>query len=387
MADGDALLVFGSNSHTSWVVNPDSGKIITALVDEKGGSIGEKHEIRWHSTAQHPNRVYYVKGMQFWMIDDVTRQEQTRKLIRDFSSLFPNATKIYNDVEGDSSNDSDHWAWMAAHYGVSDKGSKTFVVDAFIHYQVSTDQVHSLTPGDLAGTNLDIESKRTSFGYRPKMVEVSPLGTGIVIHMGRKWDDASYGGKGKDYVGTWFDGPHLWPLDFDHKRQAPVKISADETHSGWSFDQQGREMFISQNNRTDKLDAIAVTGKDSGYEHRLEVASHKYFGWKMGFHYGKMPPSIPGWLFMSSYSKFPDLWAGNQLMMIQLAPESKRPVIWRIAPAYNAYNGQYRDEAPAAVNFSGDRIYFSSNWGGMLGHREVFRIRLPKNWQNQFESP
>ncbi|WDD99466.1 putative Ig domain-containing protein [Thalassomonas actiniarum] len=380
---GDALLVFGTDSYSSWVVNPDSGDIIAALVDDKGKPIGEKHELRWHGSAKHPNRVYYIKGMQFWMIDDVTRQEQTRKLIRDFSSLFPNAVKIYNDVEGDSSNDSDHWAWMAVHYGVNYIGHKSFLVDGFIHYQVSTDTVHTLTPGDLAGTNLALESKSASFRHRPNMVEVSPLGTGIVIHTGRMWDDTAYGGSKKDFIGTWFDGPHLWPLDFDHSKKAPVKISVTETHSGWSFNDSGQEVFVSQNNRTDKLDAVVVDGENSGFDNRLEVASHKDFGWNMGFHYGKMPPSKPGWLFMSSYSKQSDLWAGNQLMMIQLVPESERPVIWRIAPTYTLYNGNYRDEVPAAVNFSGDRIYFSSNWGGMLDHREVFQIKLPSDWHNR----
>ena len=197
----------------------------------------------------------------------------------------------------------------------------------------------------------------------------------------------AYGGGKKNYIGTWFDGPHLWPLDFDYNRTAPIKISISETHSGWAFDQNGREMFISQNNRTDKLDAIAINGAASGYDNRLEVASHKGFGWEMSFHYGKMPVSTPGWLFMSSYAKANNLWAGNQLMMIRLAPESEDPVMWRIAPAYNDYNGDYRDEAPAAINFGGDRIYFSSNWGGMLDHREVFQIKLPANWQSHFVSP
>ena len=384
---GDSILVFGANSTSSWVVNPASGQVTVKLVDDKGAGIGEVNEIRWHGVKDHPKRIYYVKGMQLWMIDDVSRQQETRKLIKDFSSFFPNSSKIYNDVEGDSSNDSDHWAWMAVHYGESDSGSKTFLVDAIVHYQISTDQVHSLTPADLAGSNLDLEKNRTSFRYRANMVEISPLGSGVVIHMGRMWDDSAYNGTKKLYIGSWFDGPHLWPVDFDYEKSAPVKISVDATHSGWSFDNNGQEVFISQNNRTDKLDSIIITGDGAGYDNRLEVASHKDFGWAMGFHYGKLPPTKSGWLFMSTYSKVNDLWASNQLMMIQLAPESQTPVIWRIAPAYNIYNGDYRDEAPAAVNFSGNRIYFSSNWGGMLDHREVFLINLPEDWHLSLRSP
>jgi len=382
---GDYLIIFGSNSSSSWVVNRNTGKVISDLKNENNKQIGENHEIRWHGTKEHPNRVYYVEGMQFWMIDDITNQEKTRKLIKDFSQEFPQSNKIYNDVEGDSSNNSDHWAWMAVHYGVNDRDIKTYLVDAFVHYQVSTNKTHSLLPADLTGSNLDIEKDRAFFSYRPNMVEISPLGTGVVIHMGRKWDDIAYSGKGKQYINTWFDGPHLWPIDFDFNHKAPIKISIDETHSGWSFNAEGSELFISQNNRTDKLDAIAVSGDKQGYSNRIEVASHADFGWAMGFHYGKMSKNKPNWLFMSTYAKGDRLWASNQLMMIEIKPEDSTPKIWRIAPAYNSYQGKYRDEAPAAINMLGDRIYFSSNWGGRLDHREVFYITLPKKWDEALD--
>ena len=174
----DYVIVFGANSA--------SGQQIEKLVDAAGVSIGEVNEVRWHGISDHPNRIYYIKGMQFWMIDDVARQEDTRTLIKDFSALFPDSTKIYNDVEGDSSNDSDHWAWMAVHYGVTESCSETLLDDAFVHYQITTDQVHRLTPADLSGSNLDLEKKRSSFRYWPKMVEMSPLGGGIVLHTSRK---------------------------------------------------------------------------------------------------------------------------------------------------------------------------------------------------------
>lgn len=388
---GDSLLVFAGNSTSSKVLDRTTSEVIANLSHQDGSNIGEAHEVRWDTSGYHPYRIYYIKGMQFWKIEDIRDMDNTRVMIRDFSELFPNATKIYNDVEGDSSNDSDHWAWMAVHYGQSANGSSTYLVDAFIHYQVSTDVVHSMTPSDLAGTNLDIEATKAqgmevpTFTYRPNMVEMSPLGTGIVIHMGYKWDDVSYGGTGVDYIGTWFDGPHLWPVDFDHSNQAPVKISVGETHSGWSFDEAGREMFISQNNRTDKLDAIYIDGENAGYDNRIEVASHADFGWAMGFHYGKMPESRPGWLFMNSYSKDDDLWAGNQFMMIQIKPEEENPVIWRISPAYNTYDGEYRDEAPAAINLEGNRIYWSSNWGNSGDKRSVYMIELPDDWDTQVQ--
>ncbi|WDD98268.1 hypothetical protein [Thalassomonas actiniarum] len=382
---GDYVLVFGHNSISSRVVNRKTGELVTVLKDENGGTIGENQEVRWDNSGRHPRRIYYVNGMKFWMIDDITKPASSRVLIKDFSDLFPNSTKIYNDVEGDSSNDSDHWAWMAVHYGENDFGSASFLVDAFIHYQISTDTVHSLKPADLAGTNLDREKNRASFTLRPNMVEMSPLGTGLVIHSSHKHNDAEQ--IRVHYINTWFDGPHVWPLDFDFNRQAPVKISCCASHSGWAFDNQQNEIFISQNNRTDKLDAVKISGDNSGYDQRLMVASHGDFGWNMGFHYGKMPLSKPGWLFYNSYSQDNALWGANQFMMIQLKAETEQPVIWRISPAYNHYDGEYRDEAPAAINLSGNRIYWSSNWGGMLDHREVFMMELPDNWDQALLEP
>ena len=382
---GDYVLVFGGNSVSSRVINRKTGELVAVLEDGSGATIGENQEVRWDNSGRHPNRVYYVKGMKFWMIDDVTKQTESRVMVKDFTELFPNSTRIYNDVEGDSSNDSDHWAWMAVHYGLNDFGKSVQLVDAFIHYQVSTDTVHTLTPADLAGSPLDREKDRESFTFRPNMVEVSPQGTGLVIHSNRKYNDTEQ--IRVHYIGTWFDGPHLWPLDFDYNRQTPVKISCCASHSGWAFDRQGIEAFISQNNRTDRLDAVRISGENSGYEHRLEVASHEDFGWTMGFHYGKMPPGKPGWLFYNSYSRDDSLWGANQFMMIQLKAETEGPVIWRISPAYNHYDGEYRDEAPAAINLIGNRIYWASNWGGMLDHREVFMMELPDDWDRALLQP
>lgn len=386
---GDLILTFGANSTSSKVIDRKSGELISQLTDNKGKTIGEYHEIRWDTSGNFPYRVYFIQGMSFWKIEDVRNPNSNLVLIRDFSSEFPNSSKIYNDVEGDSSNDSDHWAWMAVHYGEQSNGSSTYLVDAFIHYQVSTDTLHSMVPSDLANSNLAIEAENAAnapvpiFNSRPNMIEMSPLGTGVVIHTRRAWDDSAYGGNGKDYIGTWFDGAHLWPVDFDFNRQTPVKISISETHSGWAFDDTGKEIFISQNNRTDRLDAIYINGDSSGYDNRIEVASHADLGWNNNFHYGKMPQHRPGWLFMSSYSTRNDEWAENQFMMIQTKPEEENPIIWRISPSYNAYDGDYRDEAPAAINLQGNRIYWSSNWGDTTQKRSVYVIELPDDWDTK----
>lgn len=374
-SDGTLFIAHGANSTTSWILERKTGTIIAELRNDLGKSIGENNEIRWDISGNHPYRVYFRDGMAFYMIDDVRNQEATKEIIKDFSSDVPNATKIYNDVEGDSSNDNDHWAWMAAHYD-----GATYVVDAFIHYQISTNTTHLFKPSDLAGTNLDHRKDQATFP-RPNMVEISPTGSGVVLHYGRAWGDATYGSRPED-IGSWFDGPHLWPLDFKHGTKAPVKISIDESHSGWSFGENDEELFISQNNRTDWLDAISTI---SGYDSRAEVANHKDFGWSCGFHYGKMPKNKKGWIFINTYSNVNNAthttdWGADQLLMIEIKSESDSPLIWRIGHNYNKYDGDYRDEAPAAVNLAGNRIYVSNNWGGQLDHREVFLFELPDNW-------
>ena len=72
--------------------------------------------------------------------------------------------------------------------------------------------------------------------------------------------------------------------------------------------------------------------------------------------------------------------------MIQLKSKNEDPVVWRIAPNYNQYLGNYRDEAPAAVNHLGNRIYLTSNWGGK-STREVYVIALPNDWDSTLQLP
>jgi len=377
-SDGTYFLAFGSNSASSWVIERTTGNIIAELRSNSTSQIGENHEVRWDTTGLHPNRVYFRDGMKFFMIDDVTDQDNTRSVIKDFSSLIPGASKLYNDVEGDSSNDNDHWAWMASHYN-----GTTYVVDAFVHYQISTDTVDIMTTSDMVGTDLDHYVGGSTFP-RPNMVEISPLGTGVILHYGRAWGTPSYGSRSSD-IGTWFDGAHLWPLDFNVSNKTPVKISISETHSGWSFDNDGNEYFVSQNNRTDRLDAIKLDGANAGYDNRIEVASHSDFGWSNGFHYGKMPESKKDWIFINTYTASNNSeWGANQLIMMQMKSESNNPIIWRIGSNYNSFDGDYRDEAPAAINLLGNRIYVSIDWGGMLANNEVFVFELPDNWQDNF---
>jgi hypothetical protein len=149
--------------------------------------------------ADHPYRLYYVDGTQFWQIEDVRSQDPSGKtLIKDFGSVIDwgsqaTATRqIYTAQEGNGSHDSDHWAWMAAYYAAG-----TFAVRAFVHYQVSTDSTDTLYPADLAEfARAPVgESARATFSGRPNMVEMTPDGTGVLIH-----SDRAYAGHFDSYI-------------------------------------------------------------------------------------------------------------------------------------------------------------------------------------------
>jgi len=375
--NGDLFLSFGDNSASSWVSNRTSGTVLAQLVHTNGATIGENHEVRFDLSGNYPYTAYYRYGTGFYKIPDV--RTPVPELVRDFAATSPSSTLIYNDVEGDSSNNSGHWAWMAAHYNGS-----TYVVDKYIHYNMYTDTVHTLVPDDLAGTNLAGEVGRTTFTYRPNMVEMSPDGTKFIMHHGRKWDDSAYGGNGIAWIGTWYDGAHAWPVDFDYATTTPVKISVGETHSGWAYRLDGKLCFVSQNNRTDMLDAIAADGTGPTYAAPLIIGSHAEQGWVNGFHYGKMPPSRPGWALLGTYSNidspaYDTGYAVDGIFMMQMIAGAGQVVI-PIGSTNNRYAGSYRDEGPVAVNMHGNRLYISSNWGGTLGHSEVFVYELPDNW-------
>ncbi len=376
-SSGQYVLIFGSDSHSSWVLDRNSGKVLRELRDARDQRIGEEHEVRWDYSGKHPHRVYFRVGLAFFMIDDVSRNSDAT-LIKDFQPLFKRADRVYNDVEGDSSNDSDHWAFMASYY---DRGQ--YRVEGFVHYHVSSGQTHVLRPADLADTPL-AHYRNEHYFERPNMVEVSPLATGVVLHYGRSYPEERYHERPRD-VGTWFDGPHLWPLDFNVKKSTPIKIADDETHSGWVFDNAGVEYFVSQNSRTDWFDAVALSGSRKGIANKREFARHADFGWSNGFHFGKMPPATPGWALVSTYSHENDKnhhrdWGADQLVMVKLDSLAVRPSIWRLGASNNRYAGDYRDEAPAAINLFGNRVYLASNWFGKLGHREVFVYELPDQW-------
>lgn len=66
--------------------------------------------------------------------------------------------------------------------------------------------------------------------------------------------------------------------------------------------------------------------------------------------------------------------------MLEVVPECETPRVWRVSPSYNAYQGDYRDEAAAALGFDGMSVWWSASWGQLDGHGEVYSVPLPVDW-------
>ncbi|MBU1076608.1 MAG: T9SS type A sorting domain-containing protein [Spirochaetes bacterium] len=321
----------------------------------------ESAEIRWDNTGNHPNRFYFVNDTKFYQYDLLT---DTAQLIHDFKNDFPTASKIQNDVEGDSSTNSRYWAWMVK--GPYD-GSH-FPTLAVITYDKETDQILGVM--DLA----KYQANGGSYGYlpTPNMVEISPSGKKVVLLTGRCWGDAGYGSRYLD-IGTSFDGPHAWDLDFTD----PVKVSIDETHSGWAWDYNGNEMFVSQNNRQDWIEARNIqTGEIK------QILYHGDLGWNNGMHFARMPSNVKGWVLMSTYNSGANSdWGDNQLIMLEIKDHTENPRVWRLGHMHNNYD-EYYAEGFAAMSQFGDKLWWGAKWPGQ-NNIEAYEMVLPPNWQEE----
>jgi hypothetical protein len=178
-----------------------------------------------------------------------------------------------------------------------------------------------------------------------------------------------YGNRPKD-IGTVFDGPHAWNLDFTR----PVKVSVDETHSGWAWSFEGRELFVSQNNREDWIEA-----RDPENGAVMRCLYQGDFGWGNGWHFARMPAATPGWVLMSTYREGENTdWGDNQLLMLEMKDQAAHPRVWRLGPTHNQYDSYYT-EAFAAMSQKGDRLWWGAKWPGQT-NIETYEMRLPAQW-------
>lgn len=410
---GEFVLVHGDNSTSAWVYRTSDHKMMTVLklqpaAKDKAGmrSLGEVNELRWDYSGAHPYRLYFVgrglpasqavkgetPGMSFYYtdIDPLTGQQSTPVLIRDFSADFANHSgaglAIMNDVEGDSSNDSRYWAWQVMDTAVS---SGPYLPVAIFSYDARSNTVMGSLQRACTGAKVPctaINTPATALPYitRPNMVEFSPNGTRVIVD----WTRAYTGSNDAD-IGLLSDGPKAFLPAFTD----PIRIGADATHSGWAWGPKGEEMFVSQNNRNDWIEAVDIATAAtancqviSGNSYGCGVKIYPYAAldggsWSLGLHFGKVyDKTKKGWTYLNTYDTASSSWGKNQNLLVEInAHASRASRLVRLGASYNAYR-DYRSEGSGALDFAGNNIWATANWGFTDGRGDVFSVALPAGW-------
>jgi len=331
---------------------------IYKIATEVNGQEGS--EFRWDYSGSRHNRMYYRDGCQFRAYDIDTGNTT---LIHDFKTEFPQCSRIINDVEGDSSADSHYWAWIVQ--GAYD--GQTFPTLAIITY----DKAKNTILGTLDHAKYLAMGGTADTLPKPNMVDISPLGTKVVCLWGR---------TDKNDV---FDGPHAYDFDFSD----PIKVCNDETHSGWAFDRTGNEVYVCQVNNYNwpnaDADTIAYTDIQTGQTRA--IIYHEDIGWDVGgFHFGRFyNPAIKGWVYLTTYSR-PDSqsWMRNQAVMLEIAPYTEHPRVWRIADTHNNYpnTSGYEREAFSPISADGTTLWWASDWPNGDGTVDTYKVKLPDRW-------
>jgi hypothetical protein len=404
---GEYVLVHGDNSTSAWIYRASDNKMMTILrfTPSQGSAsraLGELNELRWDYTGANPYRLYFVGrsiggtgpsgenvGMSFYYtdFDPSTGTQKAPVLIHDFSHEFPNlaGSEIMNDVEGDSSNDSRYWAWQVMN---------TSLGTGYLPYAIFTyDRVNNQVLGSIrqncSGSLVPcvtVSTPATAQPYltRPNMVEMSPKGTRVVVDWGR-----AYSGNNQADIGAVSDGPKAFLPNFSD----PIRIGADATHSGWAWGANGEEMFVSQNNRNDYIEAVNILNattanckliSDNSYTCGTKIVPYEVLdsgSWTLGMHFGKVyDPSKKGWVYMNTYDSSYATWGKNQNLLVQINDYTVTPShIYRLGSTYNVHY-DYRSEGSGSLDFKGENVWTTGNWGYTDGRGDVFRVQLPSGW-------
>jgi hypothetical protein len=404
---GEFVLVHGDNSTSAWVYRVADNSPVTILrfnpaSGQASRALGELNELRWDYSGQHPYRLYFVGnsisgvaqsgeniGMSFYYtdLDPATGKQSTPVLVHDFSKDFPAFSKasIMNDVEGDSSTDSRFWAWqvMDTTRGAGALPFALFTFDMRSN-SVTAALQRSCTGALVPCVALATPSVPTPYLARPNMVEMSPKGTRVVVD----WDRVFSGNRDAD-KNTLSDGPKAFLPNFSD----PIRIGADATHSGWAWGANGQELFVSQNNRNDWIEAVDITSaatakcsliSDNSYACGTKVLPYSLLDggtWSVGMHFGKFyDPAKRGIIYLNTYDKTYLSWGKNQSLIVAVNDYTQSPSkVFRLGSTYNLYY-DYRSEGSGALDFSANNLYTTANWGFTDGRGDAFRVQLPANW-------
>ena len=345
----------------------DAPHISTSIYNRNGGQDAQP-EYRWDYSGDHPNRIYYRYGWEFYYgeVDCPDGQEHTAQcnfLVHNFrndTGIFGSDAQyiqnVYLDTEGDSSGDSRYWAWevsMSSTYSTPNARKWIIVYD---------NKINSII-GKLENTT----NQSVNF------VDMAPDGSKVVV----SWQ---YGTPNPVTV---------YNLDFSN----PVKLCGDTAHSGWAYDLNGKLKWLQINScGGDYLRAQNLETYNTDYKpfHQCYLAnSSNGYDWGgcsdaeyLGHHFQRTYGQL-GWALLNVYASGP-YWGNEQVMAVELKNSSENPRIWRILNTYNSQGvnppSSGGSTAPqASITKDGTKIYFSSNWRG-TDNFEVYEATLPKNW-------
>lgn len=334
-SDG-TLAVLRGNDGDWYIYEAATLEMKQRLSGEVNAENAPELEPRWD--AADPNILYFLSDAALKRYDVATGSVGT---VHDFGEDYGGASSITTGSEGDASLDRGNWCFMLA-----DSDGDIFGV---IDYDMRDDEIRGSLPE--AGGEIDYVSSDMSGGH-------------CIIG----WDERPM---------------EVFSSDFSSSVDLPEGVTG---HSDFAITADGKDVLVYQNTATDW---IAMADLDSGQETNLLEIPFSV-NTDIGLHMSGNSSRTPGWVLVSTYGSRnppPDeshSWMDTQLFMVELEAE---PRVWRLAhtQSYTSidYEGEknYFAEAFAAINTSGTRVYWGSNWGRMdTDYTEAYKLDLPQGW-------
>lgn len=333
-SDGSMVILRG-NWGTWYIYDARNLEMVLRLPDDIIDA--PELEPRWDATD--PTTFFYLYRTELRSFNTYTSESTT---VHDFAGDLPGAAYITTGSEGDASLDRRYWAFV-----IQDSGGEPLGVAV---YDKETDKVVGTRqdfPDTINFVSMDMSGRHVIVGYDSSEYQVLP----------------------RDLGG---DGVSL-----------PDGAAG---HGDAAMTPDGRDVLVYQNVANDH---IAMADLDTGVETPL-VAIPFDVNTDLGLHISGNSSATPGWVLVSTYgSKQPApgeerSWMDEQLFMLELKEGGR---VWRLADTH-CYTSldfdaekNYFAESFAALNTSGTRVYFASNWENMAEeYTEVYVLDLPDGW-------
>lgn len=371
-------------------------------------NLGEGADPRWDTSGYNPRRIffhdYYGNGCRFYRYDVSTDgTSATKTVIHDFGNEFPGCIGLDLGGTGTSSTDTRYWAFtIRANQKTSPCTTTSTDVTAMIVYDMNAnliagklDLAKYTALGGSATTwnNCSSGSVYSTTNYRPDAVDISPLGTKVMINWPR--------------TNTGLFGDGAWVMNKDFSGGA-VKVGSHDVHYGWAFDAAGNELVVSQHDGSHPVaavgpyDGIVGININTGVAVKLIDQGDYAYG---SAHIARITnPSIRGWALVSTYRDITTTSNpfDHHILMVETKDWSQNPRIWRVAEPHDRYptgpnavsinDPSYSREPHASLTADGQSIFFGADWltsisgkpgsysVNSVGMANAFYVSLPPGW-------